>query len=157
MSTKAIIVEAVMRDATAADRASVENAVDAFLAIAVEDQFGNLRLPSGVSVESEVKRIFVPAAAKADSAAEERKYPGGRTLAEVQAIKNPEERLALLAEGEGKSPVIGNESWRKSVPKSAGLSPEESAKLSPFEKLQRANEATAKAQGWDYSGWGRDR
>jgi hypothetical protein len=128
------------------------------------DESGHIKTRGSSTIADEVEtlrrlepELFADEAPKADPSAEERKYPGNRTLAEVQAIKNPEERLALLAEGEGKSPVIGHESWRKPVPKNAGLSPEAFAKLSPMEKIAAANEATAKAQGWDYSGWGRDR
>lgn len=157
-------VARVMPNASEQKRHAIVKALLRFQSYYHLGEDGLIKTLGGTTIADEVDtlrrlepELFADEAPKGDPSAEERKYPGGRALAEVQAIKNPEERLALLAEGEGKSSVIGNESWRKPVPKNAGLSPEAFAKLSPEEKLRVANEAAAKAQGWDYSGWGRDR
>lgn len=45
----------------------------------------------------------------------------------------------------------------KLAPASTGMDPAQFAKLSPEAKLAAANAASAKANGWDYSGFNKDR
>jgi hypothetical protein len=71
-------------------------------------------------------------------------YPGGRSRAEVQAIRDPVERMSIHAEGTGmEKSGVGRESWRRdnSIAPFAGLDQAAASKLTPEEKLNAANMA----------------
>jgi hypothetical protein len=68
-----------------------------------------------------------------------RKYPGDRTLGEVQQIRDPVLRLQILAEGDGPPPP---KNARVVTPAHAGLDPAAVAKMTPLEKMSVANDAT---------------
>lgn len=112
-------------------------------------------LPNNRTVEDEALRMFAPAADTAaapakESADEERARYSGYTRAEYEKLL-PEARMRIHAENNPapeKKPSGG-------LPQ--GMTREQFEKLDPMSKLAAANEARAQREGWDYSGFNRDR
>lgn len=148
-----------MPDASAEKQRAIAQRLLKFNAYYFVDEKGDIKTYGNTSIADEVAALrnlepeLFADEAPAAPIADERKYPGNRTLAEVQAIKDPQERLQVLAEGEGKPQVV--ESWRQRIKPAGlpnGMDADAFAKLDPMEKLRIANEQAAKANGWDYSG-----